>query len=197
MKKVLLLSLLMLFVSICCSCKFNYINIEKLINKNYTGKILNEYRRIYNLEDGNVKITVLGVNLIKSSQLTEEEKALFEEKHGYSFVNVWVMNAVVDYGDHKESTSNMEIIEFANEKEAEYALENCYTLSKQKSRCLKNNIMYVRNSANYLLLGEDCQRKDDMLISNDVLLRTYLGNSKLVIPDDITKTAMYACIAAR
>lgn len=192
MKKYFLVLLLSLLISLSMSCKINYIDIVELYHQNYSGTVLNEYKRMYNTE-GDVIYNVVGVEFLKSSKLTQEQYNLCKEEYGYDFVNILAISSEIDYGNRREKLIVQQIIEFSSKKEAKYALENCFDSVTQEYLCIKNNVLYIENLANYLLLGNKRERKNNMLFSDDVFLKTYLSNDKLVIPDDINKISSYAC----
>lgn len=189
MKKYFLVLLLSLLISLSMSCKINYIDIIKLYHNNYDGRIFNEYKRMYNMDyTGNPNS--VRVEFLKSTELSDEEYLISKEEYGFDFVNILAIAIEIDYGTYKEKRIFEQIFEFDNRKTAENVQNNFYN---SDIYCLRNNILFIENSANYLLLGDKCTKKNNFLVNDDIFLRTYVVNNNLSIPNDITKVANFAC----
>lgn len=168
MKKIyIVLMLLMLFLSSCNMFKEEgYIDLDKDIIAENFYKSLSEYSRLYNeYENEKVVYECYDMQLFGKNNLSKEKYEELVEFYGFEFENSICLMLHLYTENGIETRYKEQIFQFRSSKAAKKVYDEFYT--GNISIVLQNNIIYRDCYAVQLLLGQEVDKRYDIVLNTD------------------------------
>ena len=143
-----------------------YIDLDNDIKAADFYESISEYKRLYNeYENGKIIYECYDMQLFGKNNLSNEIYEELVDYYGFEFENAIQLMLYLYNGDKKETQYKEQIFQFSSSRSARKVYEKFF--KGNISFVLQNNIIYRDCYAVQLLLGQEVDKRYDIILNND------------------------------